>query len=196
MRQPGWRQTSRRLCCSCPTGKGPGSSGLRGTAAMRALHCRCQGRQDLQARLTGSPYTVQQRKGIFGPGWAHGREGWEAPAVLATNERWLWMAGMPDAGLMAHITSPFSTHLGSTFCRGGFGLLELSFQALCSFRQHSGTSDIQITFLRFSWKQQGQKHNFMYRIQGSTWDFTGLCSLWRVAKHWSSCPARLCSLPP
>lgn len=75
--------------------------------------------------------------------------------MLAMNERWLWMAGMPDAGLMAHITSPFSTHLGSTFCRGGFGLLELLFQALCSFRQHSGTSDIRITFVRFFMETAG-----------------------------------------
>ena len=52
--------------------------------------------------------------------------------MLAMNERCSWTAGMPGAGLMAHITSPFSTHLGSAFCRGRFGLLELLFQALCS----------------------------------------------------------------
>lgn len=130
--------------------------GLQGTAALRALRWHCQGRQDLQARLTDSPYTVQQRKGIFGPGWVHRRGGWETPAMLAMNERCSWTAGMPGAGLMAHITPPFSTCLVSAFCRRGFGLPELSFKPLCSLKQRSGTSDTRITFLRFSWKQQGQ----------------------------------------
>lgn len=96
--------------------------------------------------------------------------------MLALNGKCSWTAGMHGIGMMAQIAPLFSTHLGSTFCRGGFGLLEQSFWALCSLRQHSGTSDIQTTFLRFSWKQQGQKLTFMYRFWGYTWDFVRLYS--------------------
>lgn len=31
MQQPGWRQASQRLCCSCPTGRGPSSLEMQGT---------------------------------------------------------------------------------------------------------------------------------------------------------------------
>lgn len=84
--------------------------------------------------------------------------------------------------------------MGGILCRGGClsGALP---EALCSLRQGSGTGDIRITFLRFSWKQQEQEHNFLYKTWGSTWDFTRLCSLWRVAKHWNRLPSKVVQSP-
>lgn len=112
--------------------------------------------------------------------------------MLALKESCSWMAGVPGAGVVPHITSTlcltsllgaphpahhgphhpsvpyitptsFSTHLGAAFCRGLFGVLKQVW-ALC---HHPDTSGIQIPL--------GTEAQPYGQSWGSTWDCAGLC---------------------